>query len=94
MPPCDVCLSPLATITVPDRDLDELERCDELCLLCLDAMLSAFPLTPRRMLGREQTGKTNWSAVFPRGRRPPIPRSPGLRASSRIGTSETAATTT
>ena len=55
MRPCVVCAACDAPQRVPERG--EGTRVDRFCPLCLDAMLAAFPLRPRRFLARELTGR-------------------------------------
>ena len=58
--PCHVCHCP-GKVLVPERN-PSLAKADDarvyhFCPLCLDAMLAVFPLTPRRIFGRELTGR-------------------------------------
>ena len=49
---CDVCAR-----DPPPFTQDDDARVTLFCPLCLDALLAAFPLTPRRLLRRELTGR-------------------------------------
>ena len=52
---CAVCDAPRAPQLVPERG--EGGRVDRFCPACLDAMLAAFPLRPRRFLARALAGR-------------------------------------
>lgn len=63
---CDVCARTPAPCLVPERaDAEPTEggRCEtdgvryHYCTVCLDAMLSVFPISPRELARRELTGR-------------------------------------
>lgn len=64
MPFCWVCVVRRPqTYLVPDRAEDQ-HRSYHFCPLCLDEMLRAFPLTPRKFMDRELVGGTLTSRRF------------------------------
>lgn len=57
---CDICIIQKCTYILPDRSTDDGAPFHNVCLICLDSLLTIFPLNPNTFFTRQLTGKMDF----------------------------------